>query len=201
VPVTLPRVTLPNLVLARHGETEWSASGKHTSVTDVPLLESGRRDARLLGERLAGREFALVLTSPRARARDTCELVGLGDGAVVDEDLVEVDYGSYEGLTTAEIREERPGWSVWSDGSPGGETVEQVGVRADRVIARALDAGGDVALFAHGHLLRILAARWIGLDAVYGGNLGLSTGSVSELGFERERRVVWVWNDTAHLRG
>jgi broad specificity phosphatase PhoE len=194
-------VTLPNLVLARHGETEWSASGKHTSVTDVPLLESGRRDARLLGERLAGREFALVLTSPRARARDTCELVGLGDGAVVDEDLVEVDYGSYEGLTTAEIREERPGWSVWSDGSPGGETVQQVGVRADRVIARALDAGGDVALFAHGHLLRILAARWIGLDAVYGGNLGLSTGSVSELGFERERRVVWVWNDTAHLRG
>jgi probable phosphoglycerate mutase len=191
---------MTRVVLARHGETEWSASGKHTSVTDVPLLESGRRDARLLGERLAGRSFALVLTSPRARARETCELAGLGDGAVVDSDLVEVDYGAYEGRTTPEIREERPGWSVWDGVAPGGETVEQAGVRADRVIARCLEMEGDVALFAHGHFLRILGARWMGLDAVVGGNLGLSTGSLCELGFERERRVVWVWNDTSHLR-
>jgi broad specificity phosphatase PhoE len=191
---------MTRVVLARHGETEWSASGKHTSVTDVPLLESGRRDARLLGERLAGRSFALVLTSPRERARETCALAGLGDGAVVDEDLVEVDYGAYEGRTTPEIREERPGWSVWDGGAPGGETVEQVGVRADRVIARCLEVDGDVALFAHGHFLRILGARWMGLDAVVGGNLGLSTGSLCELGFERERRVIWVWNDTSHLR-
>jgi probable phosphoglycerate mutase len=191
----------PKLLLVRHGETEWSATGKHTSVTDVPLLESGRRDAERLRERLAGRAFALVLTSPRARARDTCRLAGLGDAAQVDDDLAEVDYGEYEGRTTPEIREERPGWSVWSDGSPGGETVDQVGVRADRVIDRALAAGGDVALFAHGHLLRVLAARWIGLPATYGGHLGLSTGSLSELGFERERRVIWVWNDVAHRDG
>jgi broad specificity phosphatase PhoE len=191
-------VTLPKLVLARHGETEWSATGKHTSVTDVPLLESGRRDAERLGARLAGREFALVLTSPRERARETARLSGLGDAAQVDDDLVEVDYGEYEGRTTPEIREERPGWSVWTDGSPDGETVEEVGVRADRVIERALAAGGDVAVFAHGHLLRILAARWIGLPADYGGHLALSTGSYSELGFERERRVIWVWNDVGH---
>jgi broad specificity phosphatase PhoE len=186
--------------LARHGETEWSASGKHTSVTDVPLLEAGRQGARKLGARLAGRSFALVLTSPRARARETCELAGLGGVAEVDEDLVEFDYGSYEGRTTPEIRVERPGWSVWADGSPGGETVEQVGARADRVIRRVLGVDGDVALFAHGHFLRVLGARWIGLEPVYGGNLALSTGSLCELGYERERRVIWVWNDTAHLR-
>jgi broad specificity phosphatase PhoE len=192
-------VTLPKVVLARHGETDWSATGKHTGVTDVPLIESGRRAAERLGERLAGREFALVLTSPRERARDTCRLAGFGATAQVDEDLAEFDYGEYEGLTTPEIREGRPGWSVWADGSPGGETADQVGVRADRVIARALAAEGDVALFAHGHLLRVVGARWIGLPAVCGGNLGLSTGSFCELGFERERRVVWVWNDTSHL--
>jgi broad specificity phosphatase PhoE len=193
-------VTLPKLVLARHGETEWSATGKHTSTTDVPLLESGRRDAEGLGARLAGREFALVLTSPRVRARETCALAGLGDAAEVDEDLAEFAYGEYEGRTTPEIREERPGWSVWTDNAPGGETVEQVGARADRVIERALAAGGDVALFAHGHLLRVLAARWIGLPAAYGGHLALSTGSLSELGFERERRAIWIWNDTSHRR-
>jgi broad specificity phosphatase PhoE len=192
-------VTLPKLVLARHGETDWSATMKHTSVTDVPLLEAGRRDAEGLGQRLAGREFALVVTSPRARARDTAALAGFPD-AQVDDDLAEFEYGEYEGLTTAEIREDRPGWSVWSDGAPGGETAEQVGVRADRVIERALAADGDVALFAHGHLLRVLAARWIGLPADYGGHLALSTGSLSELGFERERRVIWIWNDTAHRR-
>jgi broad specificity phosphatase PhoE len=189
---------MARIVLIRHGETEWSASGKHTGVTDVPLVESGRRDAERLRERLAGRDFALVLSSPRGRARETAALAGLE--AEVDEDLVEFDYGSYEGRTTPEIRVERPGWSVWDGGAPGGETAEQVGVRADRVIERVLAAGGDVALFSHGHFLRILGARWIGLDAVYGGNLGLDTGSVSELGFERERRVLWVWNDTSHLR-
>jgi broad specificity phosphatase PhoE len=190
---------MARIVLIRHGETEWSASGKHTSVTDVPLLGSGRRDAERLRERLAGRDFALVLSSPRGRARETAALAGLEAG--VDEDLVEFDYGSYEGRTTPEIRAERPGWSVWApDGAPGGETAGQVGVRADRVLERVLAAGGDVALFSHGHFLRVLAARWIGLDAVFGGHFGLDTGSVSELGFERERRVVWVWNDTSHLR-
>jgi broad specificity phosphatase PhoE len=190
---------MARLVLIRHGETEWSASGKHTSVTDVPLLESGRRDALLLRERLAGRGFGLVLSSPRARARDTAALAGLEPE--VDDDLVEFDYGSYEGRTTPEIREERPGWSVWKDGAPDGETVDEVGARADRAIERALAAGGDVAVFAHGHFLRVLGARWIGLPAVYGGHLALETGSVCELGFERERRVVWLWNDTSHLRG
>jgi broad specificity phosphatase PhoE len=189
---------MARFVLIRHGETEWSASGKHTSVTDVPLTESGRRGAELLRERLAGRDFALVLSSPRARARDTAAIAGLE--VQLDDDLVEFDYGEYEGRTTPEIRVERPGWSVWSDGAPGGETVEQVGERADRVIERALAADGDVAAFAHGHLLRVLAARWIGLPATYGGHLALDTGSVSELGFERERRAIWLWNDTTHLR-
>jgi broad specificity phosphatase PhoE len=192
-------VTLPKLVLVRHGETEWSATGKHTSTTDVPLIPEGRVAAARLGERLGGRAFALVLTSPRVRARDTCELSGLGGAAEVDEDLVEIDYGEYEGLTTPEIRETRPGWSVWADGSPGGESVDHAGARADRVLERALEAGGDVAAFSHGHFLRILGARWLGLPAVFGGSFGLSTGSLCELGFERERRVVWLWNDTSHL--
>lgn len=182
------------VVLIRHGETEWSASGRHTSVTDVALTAAGRRQAVRAGERLAGRDFALVLTSPRVRARETCELAGLAAGAIVDEDLAEFAYGAYEGRTTPEIRVERPGWSVWRDGAPGGETAEQVGERADRVIARALAADGDTALFAHGHLLRVLAARWIGLPATYGGHLALTTGTLSELGFERERRAIWSWN-------
>ena len=188
------------IVLVRHGETEWSATGKHTSTTDVPLLESGRRDAERLRERLAGRSFALVLTSPYARARETAGLAGFGDVAQVDADLTEFGYGEYEGLTTPEIRAARPDWSVWIDGAPGGETADQVGVRADRAIERALAAGGDVAVFAHGHLLRVLAARYIDLPASDGGHLALSTGSVSELGFERERRVILLWNDTSHLR-
>ena len=187
------------LVLVRHGETEWSATGKHTSVTDVPLTERGREAAVRLRDRLAGFELALVLVSPRARARETAALAGLGERADVDEDLVEFAYGEYEGRTTADIREERPGWNVWDHGSPGGETAAQVGARADRVIERVTAADGDVAVFAHGHLLRVLGARWIGLDAVYGGHLGLDTGSVCELSYERERRAIWVWNDTAHL--
>jgi broad specificity phosphatase PhoE len=187
------------LVLARHGETEWSATGKHTSVTDVPLTDAGRRAAGRLRGRLAGLHFALVLVSPRARARDTAELAGLGAGAEVDEDLAEFAYGAYEGRTTAEIREERPGWSVWDDGAPGGETAAQVGARADRVIERLVAVDGDVAVFAHGHLLRVLGARWIGLEATYGGHLALDTGAVCELSYERERRAIWVWNDTSHL--
>jgi len=185
----------PTLVLVRHGATEWSTTGKHTGRTDVPLNEAGRGDADRLRERLAAYDFQLVLASPLARARETAERAGLGDRAVVDEDLREFDYGDYEGLTTPEIRVDRPGWSVWRDGSPGGERADDVGARADRVIARALEAGGDVALFAHGHLLRVLAARWLELPAAYGGHLALSTGSVSELGYERERRAIWLWND------
>src|SRR5918992_5247370 len=183
---------MPRLVLIRHGETEWSASGRHTSVTDVPLLDAGRRDAARLRERLAGREFALVLSSPRARARETAALAGLE--AEVDEDLAEFDYGAYEGRTTPEIREERPGWSVWRNGSPAGERPDDVGERADRVIARVLEAGGDVAVFAHGHLLRVFAARWIELPAASGGHLALGTGAICELGYERERRAIWLWN-------
>jgi probable phosphoglycerate mutase len=180
------------IVLVRHGQTEWSASGRHTSTTDLPLTEEGRRAARALP--LRDRSFELVLTSPRVRARETCELAGLT--GEVDADLAEFDYGSYEGLTTPQIRAERPGWSLWTDGAPGGETAGQVGARVDRVIARALTAGGDVALFAHGHVLRVLGARWLGLPAASGALFGLDTASICELGFERETRVVWKWNLT-----
>ena len=184
----------PSVLLIRHGETEWSRSGQHTSTTDIPLTEEGRLRAEGLRGRLAGREFALVLTSPMVRARDTAALAGLGEHAEVIEDLHEVAYGSYEGRTTAGIREERPGWDLWRDGAPNGETPEQVGERADRVIARALAAGGDAALFAHGHILRILAARWLELPPERGASFLLETAAVSELGFERETRVIARWN-------
>jgi probable phosphoglycerate mutase len=193
-------VSAPAVYLVRHGETEWSATGKHTSVTDVRLTEAGRAAAAQLRPRLAGLDLALVLTSPRLRARETAELAGLGDRAVVDDDLVEFAYGEYEGRTTAEIREERPGWTIWDDGAPGGETAADVGRRVDRVIERALAAGGDVALFAHGHLLRALGARWIGQPAAFGGSLALDTGALCRLSFERERRVVREWNNTCHLQ-
>ena len=180
------------IVLVRHGQTEWSASGKHTSTTDLPLTEAGRRAAAALP--LRDRSFALVLTSPRLRARETCELAGLsGD---IDADLAEFDYGEYEGLTTPEIREKRPWWSLWRDGCPRGERVADVGARVDRVIDRALWADGDVALFAHGHVLRILGARWLGLPASSGASFALDTAAVCELGFERESRVVRKWNVT-----
>jgi broad specificity phosphatase PhoE len=187
-----------SVFLVRHGETEWSASGKHTSRTDIELTPEGERAARALGERLAGREFALILTSPLRRARDTADLAGFAGRYEVDEDLREFDYGSYEGLTTPEIREQRPGWYLWADGAPGGETAEQVGARADRVIERAVAAlaEGDVVAFAHGHLLRVLGARWIELGAECGGRLALDTAALCELGFERERRVIWLWNYT-----
>ena len=188
------------IVLIRHGPTEWSVSGRHTGSTDLPLTEDGRAAAARLRERLARYDFALVLSSPLARARETAGLAGLGDRAQLDEDLREYDYGDYEGLTTDEIRERRPGWYLWSDGAPGGETPQQVGDRADRAIARALQADGDVALFAHGHILRALGARWIELPAAHAGHLALGTAAVCELGSERERRVIRLWNDTSHLR-
>ncbi len=183
------------LWLVRHGETEWSLNGKHTSVTDLPLTEHGRQRAVELKEFLAGRQFAAVYVSPRQRARETCEMAGYGTVAVVDDDLQEWNYGESEGKTTADMKLLRgPDWSVWTSEIVGGETVEAVGDRADKVIAQAVAAGGPVALFAHAHILRILAARWVGLPATGGKLFALGTGSVSVLGFERETRVVEKWN-------
>jgi broad specificity phosphatase PhoE len=192
--------TGPSVLLIRHGETEWSRSGQHTSRTDLPLLDEGRPGAEALGRRLAGRSFALVLTSPLERARETARIVGLGDAAEVTGDLRELGYGSYEGLTTAEIRAGRPGWDLWRDGAPGGEPLAAASDRADRVIARVEAAGGDVVLFSHGHILRILGARWLGLPPETAAGLALSTAALCDLGYERERRVVWLWNDTSHRR-
>ena len=179
------------IVLIRHGETEWSASGRHTSFTDLALTERGREAASRLKDRLAGREFAIVLCSPRARSQETAALAGLSPQ--VDPDLAEIDYGSYEGRTTKDIRAERPGWTVWRDGSPGGETIAEAGARADRVLARAAAADGDVALFAHGHILRVIGARWIDLPPEGGASFALNTAAVCELGFERETRVIAKW--------
>ena len=180
--------------LIRHGETAWSVSGQHTGRTEVPLTPEGVRQAEALGDRLAGKQFALVLTSPRARARETCRLAGLAGAAQVDDDLAEWDYGDLEGRTSAEIRGEIPGWTIWSGPVPGGETAAQVGARADRVLARARAAGGDVALFAHGHLLRVAAARWLGLPPAKGRLFALDTASVSVLGFEQNLPVIRSWN-------
>ena len=187
------------LWLVRHGETEWSLSGAHTSRTDIPLTDHGRKRAEELRDFLKGTEFAKVLVSPMQRARETCEIAGFGKQAEVEPGLMEWDYGESEGKTTHEMREKygRPDWSVWTDEIVGGETVEHVGERADAVIAKAMDGvqdGGKVALFAHAHILRITAARWIGLEARAGSLFGLGTGSVSVLGWERETRVVSRWN-------
>jgi broad specificity phosphatase PhoE len=187
------------IVLVRHGPTEWSVSGRHTGTTDLPLTDDGRAAAASLGDRLGRYDFATVLASPLRRARETAEIAGFGDRAQLEPDLREWDYGAYEGRKTVEIRKDRPGWNLWRDGVPDGETPDQVGDRADRATARALEAGGDAALFAHGHLLRITGARWIGLPAGHGGHFVLGTAAVCELGFERERRVIRLWNDTAHL--
>lgn len=192
--------TGPEVVLVRHGETEWSAALKHTGTTDVPLTAAGREQAQRLGGALAGREFSRVLTSPLTRARDTCAAAGLGERAEVREDLREWDYGDYEGLTTAQIRARRPEWRLWRDGCPRGERAEQVGARADRVIAELRELDGDAAVFAHGHLLRVLAARWLGLPPQRGAQLGLSTASLSVVGWEREEPVLWRWNHAGHLR-
>jgi probable phosphoglycerate mutase len=184
------------VVLVRHGQTEWSLSGQHTGKTDIPLTEEGERQAHALGARLSGWQFARVLTSPLSRALETCRLAGLGDQAEVTDDLREWDYGEYEGRRTADIREERPGWDLWVDGVVGGEAVDEVGRRADRVIEAARSAEGDVALFAHGHILRVIGARWIGLPPSDGRLLALSTASISVLGWERETAVLERWNET-----
>lgn len=181
--------------LVRHGETEWSAAGRHTGWTDVPLTEAGREQARALRGILGGRRFALVLTSPLSRARETCELAGLGSVCQPLGDLREWDYGAYEGRTTAAIRAERPGWTVWTGGVPDGETIEQVGARAAAVLALVENAGGDVALFSHAHFLRILAAVWLGLPPADGKLFRLDTASVSRLGWEHETRVLLTWNE------
>lgn len=186
--------------LIRHGETEWSASGRHTGLTDVPLTPAGEQQARTLGQRLGGRRFALVLTSPLTRARATCRLAGYGDAAVATDDLLEWNYGIYEGRTTADIRKEHPGWSIWTTTVTSGESVEQVGDRVRRVIDGATSADGDVALFAHAHVLRILAACWIGLAPVNGRLFALGTAAVSVLGHERETRVIQRWNQETHSR-
>lgn len=182
--------------LARHGETEWSRDGRHTGLTEIPLTDLGHSQAEALGRRLAGHRFSLVLTSPRSRATDTARLAGFAD-VVVDPDLAEWDYGVLEGRRTAEIAADYPGWTIWSGPWPGGETIEQVSARADRVLARceAADVTGDTLLFGHGHMLRVLAARWLELQGQSGSLFGLSTATVSVLGWERERRIIESWNE------
>ena len=182
------------LWLIRHGETEWSLSGAHTSRTDIPLTARGEERAAKIREYLAHRKFDLVLTSPMQRARETCRVAGYGDVAQIDDNLREWDYGIYEGRTTAEIRKDQPDWSIWDAPPPQGEPVEHVAVRAQQLIDRAGKVGGQVALFAHAHVLRILAATWLGLPPRAGSLLALGTGSVSTLGFERETRVISTWN-------
>jgi broad specificity phosphatase PhoE len=182
------------LWLIRHGETEWSLSGAHTSRTDIPLTERGKQRAAKIRDYLAQRKFSLVLTSPLQRARETCRIAGYADGAQIEENLREWDYGIFEGRTTADIRKDQPDWSIWDSPVPEGEPVEHVAARAQKVIDRALQAGGDVALFAHAHILRILAATWLGLEPRGGRLFALGTGSVSTLGYERETRVISTWN-------
>ena len=188
---------LSQLCLVRHGETAWSLSGQHTGRTDIPLTEKGEQDARKLAERLSTVKFSHVFTSPLQRARRTCVLAGLGEVAEIEPDLVEWDYGDYEGQRPADIREARPGWNVFRDGCPGGESPAQVSERADRVIARLRTLEGDIAIFSHGHFGRVLAARWIGLEIRQAQNLLLSTASVSILGYEHnlaEVPAIVLWN-------
>lgn len=181
--------------LLRHGETEWSRSGQHTGRSDIAMTAEGERQAATLAARLAAQRFALVLSSPLRRARDTARLAGYGVAEITD-DLREWDYGAYEGRTTADIRRDRPGWSVWTGGVPGGETVDEVGARMQRVIERARGAGGDVAVFGHAHALRILAACWLGLPPTHGRYFKLDPASISVLGYERETPVIVRWNAT-----
>jgi probable phosphoglycerate mutase len=193
---------LPVVYLARHGETAWSLSGQHTGTTDLPLTEAGERNARRLSERLKGLTFAKVFTSPLQRAVRTCELAGFGAVAEVDPDLVEWNYGEYEGRRTAEIRAERPGWQLFRDGCPGGESPQQAAARADRVVSRVRAVPGDVLLFSSGHFIRVLACRWIGIEpTVNARSFMLSTASLSALGYENDlsRPVIQLWNDTHHV--
>ena len=190
---------LPIVYLARHGETAWSLTGQHTGLTDLPLTERGESNARRLGERLSGTTFAKVWTSPLQRARRTCELAGFGPAAEMDSDLVEWNYGEYEGRRTAEIRAERPDWQLFRDGCPGGESPQQVAARADRVVERVKAVPGNVLLFSSGHFLRMLAARWIGIEISRAIALMLSTASLSALGYENtiEQPAIRLWNETA----
>lgn len=188
------------LTLVRHGETSWSLSGQHTSRTEVGLTEEGRVQARLLGRLLGEQQFSLVLVSPRRRAVETCQLAGLGESARTCEDLAEWDYGDYEGKTTDEIRATVPGWTVWTHPSPGGETAAEVAARADRIIGLVRKAGGDVAVFGHGHMLRVLAARWCELEATDGRCLALDPATMSILGYERATPVIRRWNQPVRSR-
>jgi probable phosphoglycerate mutase len=191
----------PIIYLARHGETVWSLTGQHTGVTDLPLTERGERNAARLGERLAGLVFAKVLTSPLQRATRTCELAGFGAVAEVDRDLVEWNYGDYEGIRSAEIHAKRPDWDLFRDGCPNGESPEQVGVRADRVVNRVRAIKGNVLIFSSGHFLRVFAARWLGLEPAAGKFFMLSTASLSALSYEHElsHPAIQFWNDTRHV--
>jgi broad specificity phosphatase PhoE len=182
------------IVIVRHGETEWSMSGQHTSNTDLSLTDEGRRRAALLEPQLAKRSFSVVLTSPLRRARETCELAGFGDQAAISDDLREWEYGDYEGLTTPEIRQQNPSWNLWRDGCPGGESPEQVCRRADRVLERLREADSEALVFAHGHILRVLAARWLRMETAAGARFVLGAGACGVLGFERETEVLALWN-------
>lgn len=192
---------LPKIYLARHGETAWTVTGQRTGHVNLPLTEHGESQARRLGERLQGRTYTKVFASPLQRARRTCELAGFGGIAEVDPDLIEWDYGKYEGLLNAEILKERPGWQMFSDGYPGGETAGQVAARADRVVKRVRAVAGDVLLFSSGEFLKVLTARWIGMDAIHGASFMLNTASVSVLGYQDslEQSTIQIWNDTCHL--
>jgi broad specificity phosphatase PhoE len=192
---------LPVLYLARHGETAWSLSGQHTGLTDLPLTERGERNARRLGERLKGLTFARVFTSPLQRAARTCELAGFGAAAEIDRDLLEWNYGKYEGRKTVDIHKERPGWFIFRDGCPDGESPEQVGSRADRVVSRVRSIEGDILLFSSSHFLRVLAARWLGLPPGAGRYLLLSTASLSALSYEHNlsQPAIRLWDDTRHV--
>jgi len=192
---------LPVVYLARHGETAWSLSGQHTGLTDLPLTERGEQNAGRLGKALRGRQFAKVFTSPLQRAVRTCELAGFGGRAEIDKDLVEWNYGRYEGRTSAEIHAERPDWQLFRDGCPGGEMPDDVGGRADCVVRRVREAGGNVLLFSSAHFLRVLAARWLGLEAAGGRYFLLSTASLSALSYEHtlSEPAIQLWNDTGHL--
>lgn len=193
--------TPTRLILARHGETEWSRLGQHTGRTDVPLTATGEAQARRLGAALAGRSFARVVSSPLRRALDTSRLAGFGDRVETDAELAEWDYGVYEGRRRIDIAKDIPGWTVWSHPIVGGESLAQLGARADRVIERLLAIGGDVLVFSHGHFLRVLAARWIEAPPLTANRLELATATISELGWEQDRRVVEVWNAGNHLVG
>jgi probable phosphoglycerate mutase len=182
------------ITLVRHGETEWSRSGRHTGRTDVPLSDAGRQQAKLVGTKLADRRFARVLTSPLSRAVETCRLAGMGEGEPC-EDLLEWDYGAYEGQTTDDIRTDRPGWLLWRDGVPQGERPADVSGRADRLVAMLREISGDVICFAHGHILRMVAARWVGMGPDGGSRLALDPATISVLGYEREVAVIGLWND------